>query len=147
MVRNTITIDRPPDVVFDYVTNLEREQEWNPALKCVRKLTSAPLGAGTRYAVSFAGVGESIIEILRFERPTLWQSRSSSARLDVRFAGRISPVPHGSHVEVETELIPHGLLRVAGPLLEWRMRASWRHHLIRVKRILESSGSGTGSRP
>jgi hypothetical protein len=31
--------------------------------------------------------------------------------------------------------------------LDWKMRASWRHHLMRIKRVLESGGAGAGSTP
>jgi hypothetical protein len=51
----------------------------------------------------------------------------------------VSAVPPGARVDLETGLLPHGLLRLAGPLLEWQMRTRWQHHLNEIKRTLESA--------
>jgi uncharacterized protein YndB with AHSA1/START domain len=46
---NTITIERPVDVVFAYLANLENLPAWNYALSETRQLTPGPPGVGTRY--------------------------------------------------------------------------------------------------
>jgi hypothetical protein len=44
-----IEIDRSPEDVFGYVTDIGREFEWNPRTRRVVKLTDGPIGAGTRW--------------------------------------------------------------------------------------------------
>lgn len=138
VVENTISIARPPEVVFDYVTDLEREPEWNNKLKAVQPLTDGPLRAGSRYQARFDTVGDSVIEYLRFDRPTLWATRSSGRRLDVRFVGEVTPEPFGCRVSLQTELLPHGVLRLVKPVLNRVMRTSWDRHLKVIKSTLEA---------
>ena len=95
-VENSIGIAAPAEKVFDYVTDVRREREWNPQLRQAEKLTPGPIGAGTRYRVRFGrGVGTAIIEDTAFDRPRSWSAVSTSRRLDVRFQGRVTPVPGG----------------------------------------------------
>lgn len=138
VVRNTARIARPPQVVFAYLTDLQREPEWNPALKAVTPLTDGPLRAGSRYAVRFDRVGESIIEYDRVEPPFRWATRSSGRRLDVRFLGEVTPEPAGCRVSLQTRLLPHGVLRLATPVLNRVMRKSWDRHLQTITSRLEA---------
>jgi uncharacterized membrane protein len=46
---NTITIERPADVVFAYLANLENLPAWNYAITETRQLTPGPPAVGTRY--------------------------------------------------------------------------------------------------
>ncbi len=72
-IENSIGIAAPTEKVFDYVTDVRREPEWNPQLREPEKLTPGPVGAGTRYRVRFGrGVGIAIIENSSFDRPRSW---------------------------------------------------------------------------
>ena len=46
VVENSIGIAAPAEAVFDYVTDVRREPEWNPQLREAEKLTPGPVGAG-----------------------------------------------------------------------------------------------------
>jgi glyoxylase-like metal-dependent hydrolase (beta-lactamase superfamily II) len=131
-------IAAPPEVVFDYLTDLTREPEWNEQMRAVEPLDDLPVRAGSRFQVRFGrGVGDALIEYLEVQRPSRWRSRSTSARLDVEFTATITPVGGGSRVHLTTVLHPRGALRLATPLLEATMRRSWTHHLAIVRTILE----------
>jgi uncharacterized protein YndB with AHSA1/START domain len=137
-IENSIEIDRPPEEVFAYLTDLHREHEWNEQLRHVEALTDGPLQAGSRYRVRFGrAVGDSVLEYRHVDPPRSWRSTSVSRRLDVEFAGTIGPVPRGSRVTLLTKLLPRGPLRLARPLLDRTMRKSWDRHLRLVKSILE----------
>lgn len=139
-IENSIEIQRPPETVFAYLTNLDREHEWNKQIRQVEALTDGPLRAGSRYRVRFGrGVGVSIIEYQDVDAPLSWTTTSTSRRLDVQFAGTITSVHGGSRVTMQTTLLPHGPLRLASPLLNRTMHESWNRHLSLVKSILEGA--------
>jgi uncharacterized protein YndB with AHSA1/START domain len=46
---NTVTIDRPLAAVFEYLADLENVPRWNYAIGETRKVTSGPVGVGSRY--------------------------------------------------------------------------------------------------
>jgi polyketide cyclase/dehydrase/lipid transport protein len=112
-VENRIAIAAPAGTVFDYVTDVRREPEWNPQLREAEKLTPGPVGPGTRYRVRFGrGVGTAVIENTAFDRPRGWSAVSTSRRLEVHFRGLVTEFPGGCQLAVQTELLPHGVWRV-----------------------------------
>jgi uncharacterized protein YndB with AHSA1/START domain len=137
-IENSIGIAAPLEKVFDYVTDVRREPEWNPQLREPEKLTRGPIGAGTRYRVRFGrGVGTAIIENTGFDRPRSWSAVSTARRLDVRFQGQVTELPRGCQLAVRTELFPHGALRVLSPLLRRVIWRSWEQDLRAIKTIIE----------
>ena len=146
-VVNRIWIAREPDAVFDHLTDLQRELEWNDKLLAVELLTDEPLQAGSRYRVRFAGpVGESMITYHEVDRPSHWRTSSSSPRLRVRLTGSIESADGGSEVTLRTTLQPRGWLRLLGPLVRRTMHTSWEHHLATIKRSLEPPNRVAGGR-
>jgi hypothetical protein len=137
-VESSIGIAAPAEAVFDYVTDVRREREWNPQLREAEKLTPGPVGVGTRYRVRFGrGVGAAIIENTAFDRPRGWSGVSTSRRLDVRFRGQVTGLPGGCQLAVRTELSPRGALRMFSPVLRRLMRRSWDKDLAAIKAIIE----------
>jgi hypothetical protein len=137
-VQARIGIVAPAEKVFDYVTDVRREREWNPQLREAEKLTPGPIGVGTRYRVRFGrGAGVAVIENTAFDRPRSWEAISTSRHLDVRFRGQVTTVSGGCRLAVHTELSPHGVLRTLSPLLRQVLRRSWQKDLRTIKTITE----------
>ncbi len=140
VIENAIEIEATPEAVFDYCTDVHREPEWNPKLLEVEKLTEGPIGLGTRFRIRLDGVGWSTTENIAFHRPSYWAATSASRKLDVRIEFEVTPTGRGARLSVRTLLLPHGVLRLAQPILRRYMRQQWEHHLIRIKAKLESIG-------
>jgi diacylglycerol O-acyltransferase / wax synthase len=137
VVENAIEIEATPEAVFDYCTDVLREPEWNPKLLEVEKLTEGPIGLGTRFRIRLDGVGWSTTENIAFHRPSFWAATSASRRLDVHIEFEVTTTGGGARLSVRTLLLPHGVLRLAHPILRRYMREQWEHHLQRIKARLE----------
>jgi Polyketide cyclase / dehydrase and lipid transport len=48
VLENSADIAVPPQHVFDYLSDLRNEAEWNPAIRSVHLLTGDPIGIGSR---------------------------------------------------------------------------------------------------
>ncbi len=140
VVENAIEIQAAPEAVFDYCTDVTRESEWNPKLLEVEKLTTGPIGLGTRFRIRLEGVGWSTTENIAFDRPFFCAATSASRLLDVRLEWEVRPKEHGARLSVRTLLLPHGALRLGQPILRRIMRRQWDHHLRRIKAKLEMAG-------
>jgi hypothetical protein len=124
----------------------EHELEWNAQLTEAEKLTTGPIDVGTRFRMRFRrGVGDSLVEYVRFAPPHSWASTSRSRRLDVRFEGEVNATDSGSLLVVRTLLLPKGPLRLLRPVLRTMMRRSWDHHLAAIRTKLTHSTSPAGS--
>jgi Polyketide cyclase / dehydrase and lipid transport len=140
-IDNAIEISRPPGDVFDYLTDTTKELEWNPRTRRVEKLTSGPIGPGTRFGAEWIKGNPAIVEYVKFERSTAWTSIARSRCLDAKGEGRISPTEHGSRLVIRTQLRPKGLLALLLPVMRRTMHRREDQNLERVKAILEGRES------
>jgi Polyketide cyclase / dehydrase and lipid transport len=138
-VQNEIEIARSPETVFDYLTDITREVEWNPRTKRVEKLTPGPVGVGSRFGAEWIKGNPMVIEYTALERPIGWTSRARSRLLDVKGEGRVSATDRGSRVVIRTEIRPKGILALLRPLLGRTMLQREERNLQRVKAILEGA--------
>ena len=138
-VENATEICRSPEDVFDYLTDITKEAEWNPRTRRAEKLTPGPIGLGTRFGAEWVKGNPAIVEYAGFERPMAWAAIARSRRLDAKGEGRISPTEQGSRVVVRTRLRPKGLLALLLPLVRRIMHEREGQNLERVKAILEGT--------
>ena len=110
------------------------------SLSGIRSLTAGPIGLGTRFKIRLDGVGWSTPENIVFHRPSFCAATSASKLLDVRLEWEVTPAGRGARLSVRTLLLPHGVLRLAQPILRPYMRQQWEHHLRRIKSRLELPG-------
>jgi uncharacterized protein YndB with AHSA1/START domain len=48
-VSETFFVNRPPDVVFDYVTDPSKLADWQTSNRSVEQLSDGPVGLGSRF--------------------------------------------------------------------------------------------------
>jgi hypothetical protein len=137
VIEHAVHIERSPDEVFDYCTDLRREPEWNPRTRRIQKLTDGPIGLGTRYQGEWIRGDPMTIELVRFQRPTTWASVGRSRRLVATSQGQVAKRPGGARLVIRTELQPQGALRLLLPVLGPTMRRREHRNLQAIKAALE----------
>jgi hypothetical protein len=142
-----VEIGRSAEDVFDYVTDISREFEWNPRTKHVAKLTHGPIGVGTRWEGEWIAGDPMLIDYVAFERPKSWLSTGRSRSLVVTNEGRVDPTADGARLTLHVELEPQGRLRLVAPLVGWLMRGRERRNLAAIKEQLERSARTNGGGP
>jgi uncharacterized protein YndB with AHSA1/START domain len=131
------TIDRPPEEVFDYLSDLRHELEWNPDAKEVEKLTDGPVGVGTRFRAQWSRTQPTEVEVIRYERPAAWATMSQAMGMEVIASGDVAPAPGGSRYAIHLELRPHGLARLLAPLAKVMMERGETRNMRLVREALE----------
>jgi hypothetical protein len=119
-VKNAIEIARSPDDVFDYCVDLTREAEF---------LNGDPM----------------TIELVRFERPVIWETLARSRRLDAKGEGQISATEGGSRLIMRMELSPKGPLRLLLPILGRFLHQQQERNVAAIKQAL-GGGDATAAR-
>ena len=137
VVEAEVDIRRSPEDVFDYCSDPSHEPEWNPMMKRIVKVTDGPVRVGTRYTTEFVKGPAMVMECIRYERPTSWSMKGDSRALKAGGGGRVVPTSDGAHLVMRMELEPHGLLKLAAPLLRRRMTPMFRRDLDNIKARLE----------
>lgn len=137
-VRAEVGIERPPEVVFDYCSDLRHEPEWNPRMRSADKLTDGPVGSGTRFATTFASGPTMVMECTRYDRPRSWLLAGSSPALRASGGGDVSATSDGARLVMHVALSPRGPLKLAKPLMRRRLRPMLEQDLDTIKETLET---------
>jgi Polyketide cyclase / dehydrase and lipid transport len=130
-------IRRSPEVVFDYASDPANEPEWNIRMKRLEKLTDGRVGVGARYRMEFTQGPPAISEVVRFERPSLWELVGGSKIITSGFRGQVVPKAEGSHLTLRMEIRLHGPIGLALPLVRRRMRRELGRDIATIKATLE----------
>jgi hypothetical protein len=139
-----VEIRRSAEDVFDYVTDISREFEWNSRTRRVVKLTDGPVGVGTCWEGEWIAGDPMFIEYVVFERPASWRSVGRSRSLLVANEGRVDPTADGALLTLHVELEPHRRLRPIAPVVGWLMRGRERQNLAAIKERLEQGAQTNG---
>lgn len=142
LIEGEIVINRPVEEVFDFVADERNEPQFNPRMSRVEKITSGPVGPGTRFSAEMTSLGrpaEMIIEFTAYDRPRKLASETHLSAMEIRGALSFEPVRGGTLMRWRWEMQPRGLLKAIGPLLGRMGRRQERTIWAGLKRRLEAA--------
>jgi uncharacterized protein YndB with AHSA1/START domain len=136
---NEVVINAPQSAVFAYLADFENVPRWNYAIQQTRKITSGPVGVGTRYHQTRTSPrpGDETFEVIAFQ-----PDRSLAVRGQIGpFQGDITYVldsEGGATTLTNSVDLEHsGVMRVVAPLAKPRIQAAVAANLDVLKQILE----------
>ena len=134
-----IRIERPVEEVFDYVTDLERESEWNPDASNAVRTSPGEIGLGTVWEQDFRRAGHVVSTIDGYERPRLVNFHAQSDASEARVRFDFAPAGDGAtDLACGVELALKGRMRLLEPLLAGTLRRRLeRERGPQLKRALE----------
>lgn len=119
-MQGSTTIARPVEDVFDFVADERNEPRYNPQMVRVDKITSGPIGPGTRWAATVRSRGRPVdmeIEVTDFTRPHRLGSATHLSTAEIRGALTFEPAAAGTRMTWTWDFRPRGLLRLMGPVI------------------------------
>jgi uncharacterized membrane protein len=140
-VEDTIVINRSIGEVFAYVCDLTNAPEWQTGLIEVRKMTSEPIGLGTRYTFVRKFLGrrlEAGNEFTAYEPNAIVTFKTTSGPMSVEASYLFKPVPAGTQVTCRMEMNPRGFSRLAEPLIAASIQREMSAEFGYLKDLLES---------
>jgi hypothetical protein len=121
-IEGEILIDRPVDVVFDYVADQSNEPRYNPQMVRAEKITAGPVRKGTQFRSAVASRGrtaEMLTECTGYDRPALFATTTTMAQADISYTLRFEPVAAGTRMRWSGQVRPKGAVRLPGPVITW----------------------------
>src|SRR5215207_7978283 len=142
---DSVVIERPPQEVFAYVSDLQNIPEWGALSGEMRKETEGPPEVDARYTADLTFLGRRLMipyEVSAYEPPRLFVFRSLGGPFHDKYTYTFEEEPGGgTRFSMAIEMRPEGFLRVTGPLLEqMTQRYYFRKELRTLKGLLESRG-------
>ena len=77
-LHNGVDLARRAEEVFDYLSDLRNEKEWNPKMQRVEAVTDGPPRAGSKFRAKWQGSPVTIVEYITYQRPKAWSTTAPS---------------------------------------------------------------------
>lgn len=137
---NTVTIRRPPAVVFAYLTTFENIPRWNYAIADTRKTSPGPVGIGATYRQrrTVPRPAEESFEVVEFVPDERVAIRGDLGPLHGTVRYQLEAVPEGTRLTNEADLSGTGLAAIVAPLAAGQIREAVGANLGELRAILEA---------
>lgn len=141
MIRNTVTVERSIEEVFDYAAQFDRHSEWQEDLKSVTADGPPAVGAtGSQTRQIGPRVHTTQWRMNAYERPTLLRWEILTGPMRPVGTMRFSADGVSTRVDFEMEMNPRGLMKLMGPIIDWQSRKVVAEQFAKFKDILEHPG-------
>ena len=119
-IAGSIEIHRPVEEVFDFVADETNEPRYNKDIVRCEKVTSGPIGVGTRYEAAMKSTRDAsmTVELTDYVRPhRLGSVAHIEGTMDISGAMTFEAIKGGTLMSWEWDVQPHGCMRLLGPLV------------------------------
>ena len=113
----SMTLNHPPERVFDFLADFENEPAWNPECISVEKTSAGPTATGATYVGCMRKIGTVQMGLDAHEPHRRFVTSERSRMATGRFEFRLMPHADGTRVEVDARLTPRGPFRILQPLM------------------------------
>ena len=134
-----VFIPRPPDEVFAFLSDFERNPEWQDGMERCTFLTDPPLRVGSRYEQVARFLGReicSVFEVTDLEPGRSVRATTIESTFPITFTRRVDPAEGGSAVSATIEGDASGLFRLAEPLMRRKVQRSIEADYQRLRELL-----------
>lgn len=135
--KTEIQIKRPTDDVFRFIADFENTPKWNYFVTSVKKLSTGPVGLGTKFH-QVRKTDQQEYEVIAFEPPSVIEIKTTGGSVpSFRIRYHFKPVSGGTHVRdswvLETQ--HNALIERLGAI---RIRTAVIENLGKLKQLLET---------
>ena len=142
-IEQTFHVARPPEAVFDYLTDPSKLMEWQTAKTSVETLTDGPPRRGTRVRERTKPPGgkefEQVVEFTAFDRPRRVQTHIVEGPYPVDGTWSFEPDGAGTRVHFVADGQLKGAMRLLGPLAARMIARQFRGYHEHLRRNLEAA--------
>jgi uncharacterized membrane protein len=138
-----VTVDRPVEDVFKYVTDVSKLPDWQSTLSEIRKASNGPLAIGATLVETrkfLARRWESTLKVVGYEPNRTFAVESVSGPMQYAMAYRFDGVNGSTKVTLLGTGEPGPFFKLAEPLVSRAAEREFRGDLETLKDVLESNG-------
>jgi carbon monoxide dehydrogenase subunit G len=148
---HTVVVERPPDEVFAFLTDVSSLPDWQSGAVDVRQLEPEPsVGVGTKYVQVLKFLGrqfEATIEVTEYEPGRRFSIKTLSGPIPFQVQHTLEPSNGGgTKLRVTLEGEPGGLFKIAEPIVMRNAQRQVANDFATLKRLVEARTSVGSSR-
>ena len=143
-VIETISIERPVQEVFDFLTDARSRSQWDRSVVFEELTSPLPVGVGTTIHSRVRAMGrESDFHwrVTQFDRPARMATVTTSGPVPTTLVMDFTASGNDCDVRATVECRPEGLMRFVEPMIGEMVRTNLATAFARAKDLLEGRGS------
>jgi carbon monoxide dehydrogenase subunit G len=141
-INRSISIARPPEEVFAFVSDVRNDPQWHTDIRAARLADGETVGPGAVFQIErrqpFRGVSEGTFTVTGYDPPRRVILDGRLGDFTAVVTHTVEPDGTGSRFTKHVEASPLGIMRVLGPLMVPMMNRETARHLDNLKSVLES---------
>jgi carbon monoxide dehydrogenase subunit G len=137
----SVTIDRPVEEVFAFMSNPENDEQWASGISDVAKTSEGPPTIGTTYRGVIRFLGQRLewtSEVTKYQPSEAVVFSVSGGPLQLEETVSFEPVDEGTKVDVVYEGDPGGLFELGSRVVVRMWQGQMEGDLAKLKGILEA---------
>ena len=149
-IEATAVINRPVDVVFEFVTNRDNLLQWATTLVEAKQTSQGPVDVGTTFKEVHRFFGRRLVfsfEVTDHKSNRESRFRSISGPMPVQGGYTFEPVEAGTRITLVFEGKLVGLSQLAKPIFAIVAHRQWETNFANLKALLEAHDSASAARP
>lgn len=119
-ILNKVRINKSPDEVFNFITDMRNELKWNPDVQFMEKITEGEIGLGTKFRAKWHLSDTLIVTIDKFDRPRQ-VTFVNGGPIEVVLNITLSPTDSSTELESRFVAKPNGFARAIFPIIKRQM--------------------------
>ena len=138
----SIDIEASVEAVFDYVSTGENFDEWNSAVKKIKRITDKPKGLGSKYIMMRElphGKVFNELEVIEFKPNEEFIIKTTSGETTFKYNYIFTPKNGGTRLILEAEVKLSGFKDVISPILARFIKRGINANFQTLKNILEKN--------
>jgi len=134
---NSVLIQKPPEVVFDYLVDLRNELKWNPGVERMEMIGEGPIRIGTKFNAKWKSSTPIVTECVKFDRPHSWAYHNNGpVTVDLEIS--LTEHPEGTMLVSTFDAQPTGLFRLIFPLFFQVLKREEKANMGFLKQAVEA---------
>ena len=134
-------IARPPQQVFEFLSDAHNAPQIVPAVKTSAKLTEGPPRVGTRYRETRLINGreeQAELEVTEYTPPAVYAMQNVTSGITTTYRYQLRPEQAGTRINLVCTVKAAGLKRLLLPLVASALKQQDGTHLQTLKTVLEA---------
>ena len=139
---DSITIDRPVEEVFAYVTEVTNDPSWHTDVLEARKSTERPVGVGTVWHAKFKptmGISEGDMVVVTFEPNRKQVMKGDIGPMHPTLTYLLEPSGGGTKFTRHVQISVSGWMKIMSPMMGMMLPKQNKGFLANLKRVLEGN--------
>ncbi len=138
---DSVFIQRPPQEVFDVITDPATSVKWQSSLDSAAWISEAPYGVGSSWTTKIKFLGrdiEAVLEVTEWESPRLVSFKSASGPVPMKATNKLEPQDDGTLLTITGQVELGGFFKVAEGMAGKQTLKQIQNDNQKLKQMMES---------